>query len=106
MQLLGPPFFLARDLLEATVIVGVGYMLYLRLVVHTPRLFGMRRAEQRYRDTPHWESILILVFILLIMVGGLLYDAGHLVAYNIHGNERDYAPLTALLATALGGLTR
>ncbi|MGO9881971.1 MAG: (Fe-S)-binding protein [Solirubrobacteraceae bacterium] len=105
-QPLGPPFFLARDLLEATVIVGVGYMLYRRLVVHTPRLFGMRRAEQRYRDTPHWESILILVFILLIMVGGLLYDAGHLVAYNIHGNERDYAPLTALLATALGGLTR
>jgi Fe-S oxidoreductase len=105
-QPLGPPFFLARDLLEATVIVGVGYMLYRRLIVHTPRLFGMRRAEQRYRDAPHWESILILVFILLIMLGGLLYDAGHLVAYNIHGNERDFGPLTALVATALGDLGR
>src|SRR5690349_8672225 len=46
-QPLGPPFFGARDLLELTVIVGVGYMLYRRLIVHTPRLFGLRRAEQR-----------------------------------------------------------
>ena len=105
-QLLGPPFFIARDLLEVTVIVGVVYMLYRRLIEHTPRLFAIRRAEQRYRDAPHWESILILVLILLIMVGGLLYDAGHLVAYNIHGNERDFAPLSALVATVLGGLSR
>ena len=105
-QLLGPPFFLARDLLEVTVIVGVGYMLYRRLIVHTPRLFAMRRAEQRYREAPHWEAILILFFILFIMVGGLLYDGAHLVAYDIHGNERDFAPLTALVAAALGGLSR
>jgi Fe-S oxidoreductase len=105
-QPLGPPFFIARDLLEATVIVGVCYMLYRRLIAHTPRLFAIRGAEQRYRDAPHWESILILVLILFIMVGGLLYDAGHLVAYNIHGNERDFAPLTALAATALDGLSR
>jgi Fe-S oxidoreductase len=104
-QPLGPPFFIARDLLEVTVIVGVCYMLYRRLIVHTPRLFAMRRAEQRYRDASHWEAILILVFILLIMVGGLLYDAAHLVAFDIHGNERDFAPLTALVAAALGGLS-
>ena len=72
---LGPPFFLARDLLEACVIVGVTYMLYRRLVLHVPRLFGLARAEQRYRDALHWEGILILVLILLIVVGGLLYDA-------------------------------
>ena len=105
-ELLGPPFFIARDVLEAAVIVGVLYMLYRRLIAHTPRLFAIRRAEQRYRDSPHWESILILVFILLIMVGGLMYDAGHLVAYNIHGNERDFAPVTALTAAGLGGLSR
>ena len=105
-QPLGPPFFVARDLLEAIVIVGVGYMLYRRLIVHTPRLFGIGRAEQRYREAAHWEGVLILVFILLIMVGGLLYDAGHLVADDIHGNERDFAPLTALVAAALGGLSR
>ena len=49
---LGPPFFLARDLLEAIVIVGVIYMLYRRVIVHTPRLFGIGRAEQRYREAP------------------------------------------------------
>ena len=53
---------------------------------------------------PHWEGILILVLILLIVVGGLLYDAGRLVADDIHGNERDFAPLAALAAVALDGL--
>jgi Fe-S oxidoreductase len=105
-QPLGPPFFLARDVLELVVIVGVAYMLYRRLVAHTPRLSGMRRAEQRYRDAPHWEGVLILFFILLIMVGGLLYDAGRLVAEDIHGSERDLAPLAAPVAVALGGLSR
>ena len=103
---LGPPFFVARDLLEAIVIVGVTYMLYRRVVLRTPRLFGLGRAEQRYRDAAHWEGVLILVLILLIMVGGLLYDAGRLVADDIHGNERDFAPLAALVAAALGGLSR
>ena len=101
---LGPPFFLARDLLEASVIVGVTYMLYRRLILHTPRLFGIGRAEQRYRDAPHREGVLILVLILLIMLGGLLYDAGRLIADDIHGTERDLAPLSALAAAVLGGL--
>ncbi len=105
-QPLGPPFFIARDVLEASVIVGVLYMLYRRLIVHTPRLFGRPPAEQRYHDAPHWEANLILVFILMIMVGGLLYDAGRLVAYDIHGNEREFAPVTAALAAALGGVSR
>ncbi|MHB1837320.1 MAG: 4Fe-4S dicluster domain-containing protein, partial [Solirubrobacteraceae bacterium] len=105
-QPLGPPFFIARDLLEGSVIVAVCYMLYRRLVAHTPRLFGIGSAEERYRSQPHWEGVLILAFILFIMVGGLLHDAGRLVAYDIHGNERDFAPLTALVALALGGLSR
>jgi len=103
---LGPPFFIARDLLEAVVIVGVVYMLYRRVVLHTPRLFGLGRAEQRYREARHWEGVLILVLILLIMLGGLLYDAGRLVAFDIRGNERDFAPLAALGAEALGGVSR
>ncbi len=44
-QLLGPPFFLLRDVLEAVVIVGCVYMLYRRLIVHTPRLFGVRAGR-------------------------------------------------------------
>jgi Fe-S oxidoreductase len=102
---LGPPFFLLRDLLEGCVIVAVSYMLYRRLIQHTPRLFGIGRAEERFREAPHWEGILILVFILFIMFGGLLHDAGRLVAGDIHGNERDFAPLTALVAAILGGLS-
>jgi Fe-S oxidoreductase len=104
-QVLGPPFFIARDLLEGVVIVGVLYMLYRRLIVHTPRLFGAAPGEKRYHDEAHWEANLILVFILLIMLGGLIYDSATLVAYNIHGNERDFAPLSAAVAAAMGGLS-
>ncbi|WP_249012110.1 (Fe-S)-binding protein [Conexibacter sp. DBS9H8] len=104
-QILGPPFFLARDILEFGVIVAVSYMLYRRLIAHTPRLFGLGRAEDRYRQAPHWEGILILLFILMIMVGGLLHDAGLLVANHTHGNARTFAPLTALVADLLSGLS-
>jgi Fe-S oxidoreductase len=83
-QPLGPAFSVVVDVVEVVVIVGVLYMLYRRLIAHTPRLFGIRRAEQRYRDTPHWEGVLILVFILLIMVGGLLYDAGSDLGWWLH----------------------
>jgi Fe-S oxidoreductase len=80
-DLFGPAFEIARDVVEVVVAVGVVYMLYRRLIAHTPRLFGLERAEQRYREAPHWEGILILVFILLIVVGGLLYDyAGETVS--------------------------
>ncbi len=87
-------------------IVAAGYMLYRRLFTHPPRLVGLGPAEQRFRQAPHQESIVILVFIVLIMIGGLLDDAGYLVAYNVHGNERDLAPLAGPLAAALGGLSR
>ncbi|MGZ5413404.1 MAG: (Fe-S)-binding protein, partial [Solirubrobacterales bacterium] len=103
---LGPPFFVARDLLETAVIVGVAYMLVRRVILRTPRLFGLGRAEQRYRDAPHWEGVLILVLILVIMLGGVVYDAGRLVADDIQGNERDFAPLAALVAAALDSLGR
>ena len=105
-QPLGPVFFLARDVVEAGVIVGVLYMLWRRVIVHTPRLFGIGGAERRYREETHWEGVLILVLILLVVVGGLVYDAGRLVALDLHGNERAFAPLTALVAAALGGLSR
>jgi Fe-S oxidoreductase len=73
-DLLGPAFALARDAVEVLVAVGVVYMLYRRLIAHTPRLFGLERAEQRYRSESHREGVLILVLILLIVVAGFLYD--------------------------------
>ncbi|HET9126226.1 MAG TPA: (Fe-S)-binding protein, partial [Solirubrobacteraceae bacterium] len=38
--------------------------------------------------------------------GGLLHDAGQLIAYDIHGPAREFAPLAALLAAAMSGLGR
>ena len=73
-DVLGPAFEIARDAVEVLVAVGVVYMLYRRLIAHTPRLFGLKRAEQRYRSESHWEGVLILFFILLIVVGGFMYD--------------------------------
>jgi Fe-S oxidoreductase len=105
-QPLGPPFFVLRDTFEALVILAVLYMLYRRLIAHTPRLFGLGRAEARYRTAPHWEGILILVFILCIMVGGVLSDAGYLVWKGIHGSEREYGWLSGLVADGLQGAGR
>jgi Fe-S oxidoreductase len=105
-QPLGPPFFLLRDLAEAAVSVAAVYMLYRRLIAHTPRLFGLTGAEDRYRTQPHREGALILAMILVIMAGGLVADGGRLVAQNIHGQERTFAPLTALVADLLSGLGR
>jgi Fe-S oxidoreductase len=82
--LLPRPFWIAADVVSATVIVAVLYRLYRRVIVHTPRLFGLRRAEQRYRDAPHWEGVAILVLILLVMTGGLLYDAGVDAGWWLH----------------------
>lgn len=107
-QPLGPPFFVMRDLLEAAVIVAVLYALYRRLIVHTPRLFGFRPAEDRYEHQPHWEGILILVFILMIMVGGLLHDAGLIAAHpddELIQQELDWAPVTGLVAGVLDRLS-
>jgi Fe-S oxidoreductase len=105
---LGPPFFVVRDVLEALVIVAVLYALYRRLIAHTPRLFGFRPAEERMAHEPHWEGIVILVFILAIMVGGLFADAGLLSAdrtSSLLRHERDWAPLTGPLASALDGFS-
>jgi Fe-S oxidoreductase len=82
--LIGAPLSIAADVVSVVVIAAVLYMLYRRLIVHTPRLFGLRRAEQRYRDTPHWEGVAILVLILLVMTGGLLYDAGVDAGWWLH----------------------
>ena len=56
-QLLGPPFFIVRDLLEVTVIVGAGYMLYRRVIVHPSRLVGIgsRGAALPRRGSPRGD---------------------------------------------------
>ena len=78
-HLLGGPFLVLRDLMEVIVSAAILLALYRWLVSHPPRLFGYRPAEAHLADQSHWEAVLILLFILTIMIGGLLYDGGRLV---------------------------
>ncbi len=60
-------FAVSRDVVEVIVAVGVLYMLYRRLIAHTPRLFGLRGAPSSATATRRTgRASLILVFILLI----------------------------------------
>ena len=103
--LLGGPFFLLRDLLEISVLGAVGLALYRWLVAHPQRLFGFRPAEARLAGQSHWEAILILSFISTIMLTGLLYDGGRLVAFAgdpIIEAERPWQPIGRIFAGVLG----
>jgi Fe-S oxidoreductase len=87
---LGRVFGILVVAVELIVIVAVLYMLYRRLIAHTPRLFGLPPAEERYRATPHREGVAILVLIALVMLGGLIYDArpdgtAGEIAWWVHG---------------------
>ena len=102
--LLGGPFFLLRDLLEISVLSAVGLALYRWLVAHPQRLFGYRPAEARLAGQSHWEAILILSFISTIMLTGLLYDGGRLVAFAgdpIVEAERPWQPIGRIFAGVL-----
>ena len=84
LPLIGGVLSPVADLLSVVVIAAVLYMLYRRLIVHTPRLFGLEPAEHRYHATPHWEGVAILILIILVMVGGLLYEAGSTFGWWLH----------------------
>lgn len=100
-QPLGDAYTLVRDLIQVTVVVAVLYALYRRLIVHTPRLFGFRPAEDRLREETHWEGILILCLILGIMFGSLLHEGARLVEFAGTANteaERSWEPVSNLVA--------
>jgi hypothetical protein len=64
-QPLGPPFFIARDALEAAVIVGASYMLCRRVVTHTaawsaePGLCTLGSGRERQRRVASGDDRLI-----------------------------------------------
>src|SRR5882724_11869255 len=103
-DLLGGPFLVLRDVLEVTVSAAVLVALYRWVLSHPPRLFGYRPAEARLAGQSHWEAVLILLFILTIMLGGLLYDGGRLV-YLVGDPrleaERPWEPASALMGILL-----
>ncbi|MBI3801653.1 MAG: (Fe-S)-binding protein [Deltaproteobacteria bacterium] len=103
-HLLGGPFLVLRDLMEVIVSAAILLALYRWLVSHPPRLFGYRPAETRLAGQSHWEAVVILLFILTIMSGGLLYDGGRLV--YLAGNpsleaERPWEPASAVVGALL-----
>lgn len=100
-EFLGGPYTLLRELIQVTVVIAVLYALYRRLIVHTPRLFGFRPAEERLHSESHWEGILILFLILGIMLGSLLFEGGQLARVaGMHGvkDERGWEPISNLVS--------
>jgi Fe-S oxidoreductase len=106
-HLLGGPFLVLRDVMEVIVSVTILLALYRWVIAHPPRLFGYRPAEDRLAGQSHWEALVILLFILTIMLSGLLYDGGRLVALAgdpLVEAERPWEPVSALVGLLLAGL--
>jgi len=78
--LLGGPYLLVKDVMEVIVLGCVAVLLYRWGVSHPKRLYGFKPAEERLAGQSHWEAYLILVFIGGIMLCGLLYDGGRMMA--------------------------
>ncbi len=109
LNLLGGPYLLLRDLMEVAVLIGVGIALVRWGIIHAPRLYGFLPPERRLREQSHWEAYTILLLIATVMLTGLVYDGGRIVANpnNIQiAREARWAPLSALvgrgMAHALG----
>ncbi len=101
--ILGGPYALVRDLFEATVFICIVYYLVRWGLTHPRRLMGYAPAENRLRGEHHWEAFLILSFIGLIMLGGLVYDGGQIVAHageGLHAKEAPWSPVSRFV----GGL--
>jgi Fe-S oxidoreductase len=109
LNLLGGPYLLLRDVMEVAVLIGVGIALVRWGIIHAPRLYGFLPPERRLREQSHWEAYTILLLIATVMLTGLVYDGGRIVANpnNIQiAREARWAPLSALvgrgMAYALG----
>jgi Fe-S oxidoreductase len=97
----GGPFLFVRDIMEVVVMVAVLVGLYRWEIYHPIRLQGFRPAESRLAGQSHWEGPLILLFIFVIMAGGLLYDGGRLL--YLAGDrwveaERRWEPVSAMVS--------
>ncbi len=104
--LLGGPYALLRDLLEATVFTFIVVYLVRWGITHPRRLVGFAPAENRLRSQHHWEAFLILSLIGTIMLGGLVYDGGRIVNHLVDPTEAAWSPISHLMgrlvAAALG----
>jgi len=104
MDLLGGPYLLLRDVMEAVVLFSVGVALVRWLVTHPPRLYGYLPPENRLRGQSHWEAYLILAFIGTIMLTGLVYDGGRIASHAGDPavlREASWEPLSRRIGRAL-----
>jgi Fe-S oxidoreductase len=83
-------YLLAKDVVALLALVGVGYFVWLRLVVKPDRL------------TPSWEALLILGFIAGLMLSEYVFGASRMLGDG--GGLRREEPVTSLVAMALSGL--
>jgi len=83
--LLGRPYWLVRDLFEATVFVCVLVLLARWFVTRPRRLFGYPRAEERHRHHSHWEAYVILGCSGVITLSGMTYDGSRLLQQGHDG---------------------
>ena len=105
-HLLGGPYLLLKDIMAVAVLVAISVALYRWGVSHPKRLYGFKPAEEQLAGHSHWEAYLILVFIGLIMIGGLLYDGGRMVFDSADPNvraEMPWQPFSRIVALLLGG---
>lgn len=104
LNLLGGPYLLLRDLMEVAVLLGVGIALVRWGIIHAPRLYGFLPPESRLREQSHWEAYTILLLIATVMLTGLVYDGGRIVAdpNNLQSvREAQWAPLSALVGRGM-----
>ncbi len=107
--ILGGPYALVRDVFETTVFVCIVILLARWGITHPRRLLGFAPAENRLRSQHHWEAFLILSLIGTIMLGGLVYDGGQIVAHageKLHAHEAAWSPVSRFvggLLAAIGG---
>jgi Fe-S oxidoreductase len=105
MGLLGGPYLLIKDIMKVAVLIAVAVAYYRWTVSHPHRLAGFAPAEERLLGQSHWEALLILTFIALIMITGLVYEGGRLVFSAQAKREWAWQPFSAIIAgvLAIGG---
>jgi Fe-S oxidoreductase len=106
-DMLGGPYLLLKDVMEVIVLVAVSYALVRWIVIHPPRLYGFRPAENRLAGQSHGEALLILCFIGGIMLTDLFFEAGRFIYMANDATElatRRWVPTASLLASTLGPL--
>jgi Fe-S oxidoreductase len=103
-HLLGGPLLLLSDLIEVVTLGAILTALSRWLFIKPARLFGYAPAEEKIRTHSHWEAYLILGCISMIMMGGLVYNAGRFVAFAGDPEimaERTWEPVSRLIAIPL-----